>query len=139
MRSKQVGAIEELQASLARIPPEEAGPRVWQAQELCAFDRLARLAQDRSSETFDAALRIWDDVMGLSWPKGSRFPGRAHRASGRHDRSRPGPPPGALAGATAEDGRTARGATRAISSCRGDRRPSGRALRRSGRGGRTNV
>jgi hypothetical protein len=71
---EQVGALEELQSSLARIPAEEAGPRVWQAQELCAFDRLSRLAQDRSSETFDAALRIWDDAMGLSWPKGSKFP-----------------------------------------------------------------
>ncbi len=66
---EQVGAIEELQASLARIPAEEAGPRVWQALELCAFDRLARMAPDRSSETFDAALRIWDEAMGLSWPK----------------------------------------------------------------------
>ncbi len=71
---EQVGALEELQSSLARIPAEEASPRVWQAQELCAFDRLSRLAQDRSSETFDAALRIWDDAMGLSWPKGSKFP-----------------------------------------------------------------
>jgi hypothetical protein len=73
---EEVGALDELQASLSRVPPEEAGPRVWQAHELCAFDRLSRLTQDRSSETFDAALRIWDDVMGLSWPKGSRFPGQ---------------------------------------------------------------
>jgi hypothetical protein len=71
---EQIGAIEELQSALAKIPPEEACPRVWQAHELCAFDRLARLAQDRTSETFDAALRIWDEAMGLSWPKGSRFP-----------------------------------------------------------------
>ena len=71
---EQDGAVEELQARLEKIPPEEAGPRVWQALELCAFDRLARLAQDRTSETFDAALRIWDQAMGLSWPKGSRFP-----------------------------------------------------------------
>jgi hypothetical protein len=73
---EEVGALDELQARLARIPPEEAGPRVWQAHELCAFDRLSRLTQDRSSETFDAALLIWDEVMGLSWPKGSRFPGQ---------------------------------------------------------------
>jgi hypothetical protein len=73
---EEVRALDELQASLARIPPEESGPRVWQAHELCAFDRLARLNQDRSSETFDAALRIWDEVMGLSWPKGSQFPGQ---------------------------------------------------------------
>jgi hypothetical protein len=71
---EQVGALAELQSSLARIPPEEASPRVWQAHELCAFDRLSRLAQDRTSETFDAALRIWDEAMGLSWPRGSRFP-----------------------------------------------------------------
>ena len=71
---EEVGALDELQASLARIPADEAGPRVWQAHELCAFDRLAGLTQDRSSETFDRALRIWDEVMGLSWPKGSRFP-----------------------------------------------------------------
>jgi hypothetical protein len=49
---------------------------VWQAHELCAFNRLARLTPDRSSETFGAALRIWDEVMGLSWPMGSRFPGQ---------------------------------------------------------------
>jgi hypothetical protein len=73
---EEVGALDELQVSLARIPPGETGPRVWQAHELCAFDRLSRLPLDRSSETFDAALRIWDDVMGLSWPKGSRFPGQ---------------------------------------------------------------
>jgi hypothetical protein len=70
------GAPEELQASLARIPAEEAWPRVWQALEQCACDRLALLAHDRTSETFDAALRIWDEAMGLSWPKGSRFPGQ---------------------------------------------------------------
>ena len=73
---EQVGAIEELQSRLARIPPEEAGARVWQAQECCAFLRLARLPQDRTSEAFDSALRIWDEMMGLSWPKGSRFPGQ---------------------------------------------------------------
>jgi hypothetical protein len=71
---EQIGAIEELQATLAKIPAEEASARVWQAHELCAFDRLARLAQDRTGETFDAALRIWDEAMGLSWPKGSQFP-----------------------------------------------------------------
>ena len=71
---EEVGALEELQARLIRIPPEEAGPRVWQAHELCAFDRLSRLPHDRSSESFDEALRIWDAVISLSWPKGSRFP-----------------------------------------------------------------
>jgi hypothetical protein len=71
---EQVGAIEELQSRLDRIPPEEASPRVWEAHELCAFLRLARLPQDRTSEPFDMALRIWDELMGLSWPKGSRFP-----------------------------------------------------------------
>jgi hypothetical protein len=71
---EQAGLIEELQLRLAKIPPGEAGPRVWQAQELCACERLARLAQDRTSEPFDTALRIWDEVMGLEWPKGSRFP-----------------------------------------------------------------
>ncbi len=73
---EQVGAIEELQSRLAKIPPEEAGARVWQAQECCAFLRLARLPQDRTSEPFDSALRLWDEMMGLSWPKGSRFPGQ---------------------------------------------------------------
>jgi hypothetical protein len=71
---EEVGALDELQAILARIPADEAGPRVWQAHELCAFERLSRVTQDRSSETFGAALRIWDEVMGLSWPKRSRFP-----------------------------------------------------------------
>jgi hypothetical protein len=71
---EQVGALEELQSSLAKIPAEEASPRVWEAHELCAFERLARLAQDRTSETFDAALKIWDESMGLSWPRGSNFP-----------------------------------------------------------------
>ena len=42
---------------------------------LCIRPALA-VDPDRSSETFDAALRIWDEVMGLSWPKGSRFPGQ---------------------------------------------------------------
>jgi hypothetical protein len=73
---EEVGAIDELQARLVSIPPDEAGPRVWEAHELCAFYRLSRLTQDRSSETFGSALRIWDEVMGLSWPKGSRFPGQ---------------------------------------------------------------
>jgi hypothetical protein len=73
---EEVGALDELQSVLARIPAEEAGPRVWQAHELCAFDRLSRLSEDRRSETFDRALRIWDEVMGLSWPKSSRFPGQ---------------------------------------------------------------
>jgi hypothetical protein len=71
---EQAGLTEELQLRLAKIPAAEAGPRVWQAQELCAFARLARLAQDRTSEPFDTALRIWDEMMGLEWPKGSRFP-----------------------------------------------------------------
>jgi len=73
---EEVGALDELQSMLARIPADEAGPRVWQAHELCAFDRLSRLSEDRRSETFDAALLIWDEVMGLSWPKSSRFPGQ---------------------------------------------------------------
>ena len=83
---EQVGQLDVLQSSLATIPPEEAGPRVWQAQELCTFDRLSRLAQDRSSETFDAALRIWDEAMGLSWPRGIELPRTPYRASRRHDR-----------------------------------------------------
>jgi hypothetical protein len=73
---EEVGALDELQATLARIPPAEAGPQVWQALERCALGRVARLPQDRSGETFDTALRIWDEAMGLSWPKGSRFPGQ---------------------------------------------------------------
>ena len=73
---EQVGAIEELQLRLAKIPPEEAGARVWQAQECSRLLRLARLPQDRTSEPFDRALRLWDEMMSLSWPKGSRFPGQ---------------------------------------------------------------
>ena len=73
---EEVGALDELQARLAQIPPDEAGPRVWQAHEACAFDRLAQLAADRSAANFVSALRIWDEVMGLSWPNGSKFPGQ---------------------------------------------------------------
>ncbi len=71
-----VGALDELQDRLARIPPGEAGPSVWQAHEACAFGRLARLGADRSGKNFNSALRIWDEVMELSWPKASKFPGQ---------------------------------------------------------------
>ena len=44
--------------------------------KLCAFDRLARLDQNGPDGNFEAALRIWDEVMGLPWPNGSKFPGQ---------------------------------------------------------------
>ena len=96
MRFVAAGAPEELQASLARIPRRRPD-RELASTEQCAFDRLAQLANDRTSETFDGALRIWDEAMGLSWPKRLAIPGPAHRASCGDDRNRPWPTTGAMA------------------------------------------
>ncbi len=71
----EIGSWDELQARLERIPPEEAGPRVWEAIETCAINRLARLARDRDkAQGFAKALDVWDEVMRVSWPEGSKFP-----------------------------------------------------------------
>jgi len=71
----EIGRWEELQQRLERIPPEEAGPRVWEAIETCAIYRLARLARTRDQSQFFAnALNVWDEVMRVSWPEGSKFP-----------------------------------------------------------------
>jgi len=71
----EVGAGHELLRRLGRIPPAECGPRVWQALETCGMERLARLAQERDpAGGFGGALELWDQVIRLKWPKGSRFP-----------------------------------------------------------------
>jgi len=71
----EIGASDELQSRLAQVPPKECGPRVWLALETCAMDRLAPLAEDRApGESFARALNLWEEVMRLSWPAGSRFP-----------------------------------------------------------------
>ena len=46
---EEVGAVDELMARLAQIPPAERGPRVWQAIETGAMHRLARLSDDRDT------------------------------------------------------------------------------------------
>jgi len=71
----EIGAVDELQSRLARIPAQECSPRVWLALETCAMDRLARLDEDKDPiESFARTLNLWDEVMGLSWPQGSPFP-----------------------------------------------------------------
>jgi hypothetical protein len=71
----EVGAIQELMARLAQVPPDERGPRVWQAIETCAIQRLARMSDDREiTRAFIPVLDLWDQVMRLSWPKSSHFP-----------------------------------------------------------------
>ena len=69
------GAWDELQARLARIPPAECRPRVWEALENGAMARLARWAQDRDpARGFARLLDIWDEVIRLPWPAGWEFP-----------------------------------------------------------------
>jgi len=71
----EIGAVDELQSRLARIPVQECGPRVWLALETCAMDRLARLDRERDPvESFARALDLWDEAMRLCWPQGSPFP-----------------------------------------------------------------
>ena len=72
---RESGDLDELHARLARIPPDECRPRVWQALETVSMARLARLAQDRDpARGFAQALDLWDGVIRLSWPAGSEFP-----------------------------------------------------------------
>ena len=71
----EVGAVEELMARLAQVPTAERSPRVWQAIETCAMQRLARMSVDRDTTGgFARALDLWDQVMLLRWPKNSHFP-----------------------------------------------------------------
>jgi hypothetical protein len=71
----EVGATEELMDRLAQIPPTERLPRVWQALETCGMSLLARLSEDGGTIAgFGKVLDLWDVVMGLSFPKDSRFP-----------------------------------------------------------------
>jgi hypothetical protein len=72
---EETGALVELQARLAAIPPDECGPRVWSAMERSAMGRLARLAgTGSSSDSLAGALDLWDEVIRLPWPKGCEFP-----------------------------------------------------------------
>jgi hypothetical protein len=69
------GAFDELQSRLARIPPEECRPRVWEALETGAMARLAHWAQDRDpARAFARMLDLWDEVIRLPWPAGWEFP-----------------------------------------------------------------
>jgi hypothetical protein len=71
----EIGDWDELQRRLEQIPPLEAQPRVWETIEACAFNRLARLARDPDeSQEFVKSLNLWDEVMCLAWPDGSKFP-----------------------------------------------------------------
>ncbi len=73
----QLGADEELQSRLSRVPDEEKTPRVWLAIETCATARLARFALDPDRPRgFRRALDLWRDVIQLSWPKSASFPGQ---------------------------------------------------------------
>jgi hypothetical protein len=70
-----LGADEELQSRLEHIPNDEKSPRVWLAIETCAAARLARMDLDSDrTRGFRRALDLWNDVIHLSWPKGSLFP-----------------------------------------------------------------
>jgi hypothetical protein len=72
---RDAGELDELQARLARIPPDECRPRIWQSLENVAMARLARLAGDRDPvRAFVRSLDLWDGVIRLSWPAGSEFP-----------------------------------------------------------------
>jgi hypothetical protein len=72
---EEIGACDELMSRLAQIPSEECGPRVWAALESCATQRLAKLARESNqAASFERSLVVWDEVMRLSWPKGSPFP-----------------------------------------------------------------
>jgi hypothetical protein len=71
----ETGGWDELQGRLERIPPDEASARIWEAIEMCAIVRLARLARNRDqSRGFANALGLWDEVMRVSWPDGWKFP-----------------------------------------------------------------
>jgi hypothetical protein len=71
----EIGALEEMHVRLARIPPEQCGPRVWLALETGTMSRLARLTQERDkSRAFIQALDLWDEVIRLAWPVGAEFP-----------------------------------------------------------------
>jgi hypothetical protein len=73
----EIGADEELQSRLSRIPTAEKSSRVWLAIETCAAAQLARLDRNRDrSRSFRQALDLWSKVIELSWPKGSSFPGQ---------------------------------------------------------------
>ncbi len=69
------GAIDELMGRLAQIPADQRGPRVWEALETAAMQRLARVAGDRDAAGgFLRALDLWDEVIRLNWPPSSHFP-----------------------------------------------------------------
>lgn len=69
------GDWEELSARLARVPPNERGPRGWAALETAAMFRLARAAREPGPERRLARINaIRDEVSRLAWPAGSPFP-----------------------------------------------------------------
>jgi hypothetical protein len=73
----ELGADEELQSRLSRIPSQEKSPRIWMTVESCAVARLARFEQDPDrARGFRRALDLWSEVIKLSWPQGSAFPGQ---------------------------------------------------------------
>jgi hypothetical protein len=73
----ELGADEELQSRLVRIPNEEKSSRVWLAIETCETARLARLDLDPDrARSFRRALDLWSEVIRISWPKGSPVPGQ---------------------------------------------------------------
>ena len=61
----------QLQAWLARIPPDQRRPRVWMTLEWLAMSRLASLA---SEGQLAPALDLWEGVMRSPWPARSEFP-----------------------------------------------------------------
>jgi hypothetical protein len=72
---EEIGAIDELQARLASILPDECGSRVWLALERCAMSRLAGLAEvANQTDRFAKALDLWDVMIRIRWPKGNGFP-----------------------------------------------------------------
>ncbi len=72
---RETGDLLELNARLDRIPTAERGPRVWQALESCATDRLWRLFADQEpARIFGWVLALWDEVMRQPWPEDSAFP-----------------------------------------------------------------
>ena len=109
------GAPEELQASLARIPAEEAGPRVWQALEQSRIRPACATGQRPDERDIRRRAADLGRSNGAVMAQGLAIPGPAHRASCGDDRNRPWPTTGAMARAIAEDLRTARGARRKIS------------------------
>ncbi len=73
----EFGTDDELQARLSRVPNNEKTSRIWLAIETCATARLARLDLDPDrARSFRRALDLWNEVIQLSWPKGSSFPGQ---------------------------------------------------------------